>query len=150
MQPASQQAIPKIIHTCWFGGGKKSPKMIAFEEQRKKVLSDYEHLESTENNFDLSRFPFIEKCYKEKKYAHVSDMVRVIRLFETGGIYLDTDVQVLKSFTPLLGDQMFMGYMWACNLGTAVIGARPGHPIIGAIRAHYTDRPDVIFHRCAQ
>lgn len=69
-------------------------------------------------------------------------MVRLLKLYELGGFYMDTDVQVLREFTPLLSNEMFLGYMWECNMGAAVIGARPRHPIIMDLMRIYIDRPD--------
>lgn len=144
MPQEDQPIIPKIVHTCWFGGGQKSAKMLRFERLRKQVLRDYEHVEWNERNIDLAEFPFLERCHRAGHFAHVSDMVRLIKLFEVGGIYLDTDVQVLRSFTPLLSNEMFLGYMWDCNLGTAVIGARARHPVIRDLLDTYVDRPGEI------
>lgn len=109
---------------------------------RRQVLSDYRHFEWTEKNIDIEEFPFLETCHRSGNYAHVSDMVRLLKLYELGGFYMDTDVQVLREFTPLLSNEMFLGYMWECNMGAAVIGARPRHPIIMDLMRIYIDRPD--------
>lgn len=69
-------------------------------------------------------------------------MVQLLKLYEFGGVYMDTDVEVLREFTPLLSDEMFLGYMWDCNMGTAVIGALSRHPIIMELMKIYIDRPD--------
>ncbi|TCK27922.1 glycosyl transferase-like sugar-binding protein [Ancylobacter aquaticus] len=144
MPQEDDQIIPKIIHTCWFGGGRKSAKMLKLERLRKQTLHDYEHVEWNEKNIEFARFPFLAKCHQSRHFAHLSDMVRLIKLFEIGGIYLDTDVEVVRTFTPLLSNEMFLGYMWDCNLGTAIIGARAGHPIIEGLLETYVVRPDEI------
>ncbi|WP_425104265.1 glycosyltransferase family 32 protein [Ancylobacter sp.] len=144
MPGETETTIPKIIHTCWFGGAKKPRKLAHFERVRRQILSDYQHFEWTENNIDIHQFSFLEKCFRSGNYAHVSDMVRLLKIYEFGGVYMDTDVEVLQEFAPLLSNEMFLGYMWDCNMGTAVIGARPQHPIIMDLMKIYIDRPDDI------
>ncbi len=101
--------IPKVIHYCWFGGkplnklGKKCLKSW------KKYFPDYEIKEWNESNFDLNSCPYIKEAYEAKKWAFVSDYARYKILYEEGGVYFDTDVQVVKSFEGLLEQGAFFG-----------------------------------------
>ena len=121
--------IPKIIHYCWFGGNEKPEKVINYIETWKK-LKNYEIKEWNEKNFDINSCEFIKKAYDEKKWAFVSDYTRLKVLQIYGGIYLDTDLEVKKSFDDMLDNRMFLGFIYDCSIGTAVIGAQPNHPII--------------------
>lgn len=90
--------IPKKIHYCWYGGKKKSKLILKCIDSWKKYFPDYEILEWNESNTDLHENAYIEKAYEEKKWAFVSDYVRMRVLYEQGGIYFDTDVEVIKPF----------------------------------------------------
>lgn len=94
--------IPKIIHYCWFGGNplpELAQKCIA---SWKKFLPDYEIKEWNESNYDVRKIPYIEQAYNAKKYAFVSDYARFDILYQYGGIYFDTDVEVIKPFDEIL------------------------------------------------
>ena len=89
--------IPKIIHYCWFGGGPKPKSVEKCIRSWKKYCSDYEIIEWNEDNFDISSSPlYAKQAYAAKKWAFVSDYARLKVVFEYGGIYFDTDVQVIK------------------------------------------------------
>ncbi len=88
--------IPKKIHYCWFGPAKKSKLFYKCLNSWKKYFPDYEIIEWNENNFDVNCIEFTKQAYKQKKYAFLSDYARLKILYENGGIYFDTDVQVLK------------------------------------------------------
>lgn len=101
--------IPKKIHYCWFGGkplnklGKKCLKSW------KKYFPDYEIIEWNESNFDFNCCQYVKEAYEAKKWAFVSDYARHKILYEQGGIYFDTDVEVIKSFADILEKGAFMG-----------------------------------------
>ena len=101
--------IPKIIHYCWFGGkplnklGKKCLKSW------KKFFPDYKIIEWNEGNFDINCCQYVKEAYEAKKYAFVSDYVRFKVLYEQGGLYFDTDVEVIKPFDAILINGNFMG-----------------------------------------
>lgn len=102
-------SIPKIIHYCWFGR-KPLPKLaLKCIASWKKFLPDYEIKEWNEDNFDVNSIPYIAQAYKHKKYAFVSDYARFKVLYEQGGIYFDTDVEVIKSMDDILGKGTFFG-----------------------------------------
>lgn len=86
------------IHYCWYGGNKKSKLILKCIDSWKKFFPDYEIIEWNESNTDLHENAYIEKAYQEKKWAFVSDYVRMKVLYEYGGIYFDTDVEVIKPF----------------------------------------------------
>ena len=89
--------IPKKIHYCWFGRGEKprlAKKCIA---SWKKYCSDYEIIEWNEDNFNINLNEYTKWCYENRKYAFLSDYVRLWVVFQNGGLYFDTDVELLKS-----------------------------------------------------
>ena len=88
--------IPKKIHYCWFGRGQKSELILRCIESWKKYCPDYEIIEWNEDNLDISSCDYAREAYEEKKWAFVSDYARLCALKEYGGIYLDTDMQLLK------------------------------------------------------
>ena len=118
--------IPKIIHYCWFGKKEKPKKVIKLINSWKKKLSDYEFIEWNESNFNVNDFKFTKLAYEAKKYAFVADYVRLYALFNSGGIYLDTDVEVLKNFNNFLDLKSFISFESSNSLSTAVIGAEKG------------------------
>lgn len=102
--------IPKIIHYCWFGRGplpELAQKCIA---SWKKYLPDYEIKEWNEDNFDVNIIPYTAEAYKAKKYAFVSDYARFWILYRYGGIYFDTDVEVIRPIDDIIEKGNFMGF----------------------------------------
>lgn len=102
--------IPKIIHYCWFGRGplpELAQKCIA---SWKKYLPDYEIKEWNEDNFDVNIIPYTAEAYQAKKYAFVSDYARFWILYKYGGIYFDTDVEVIRSIDDIVERGNFMGF----------------------------------------
>lgn len=119
--------IPKIIHYCWFGG-KEIPKPEQdYIASWHKFMPDYEFMLWNEENFDINSVVYVKEAYECKKYAFVSDYVRLWALDKFGGIYFDTDVEVLKPFDYFLGLPAFAGYedSAALPIGTCVLGSRP-------------------------
>ncbi|WP_372753017.1 glycosyltransferase family 32 protein [Mariniflexile sp.] len=90
--------IPKIIHYCWFGGAEKSPFIKQCIATWEKFLPDFEISCWSERDFDLDSVPFVKQAYQAKKWAFVADYVRFYALYKEGGLYMDTDVKVLKPF----------------------------------------------------
>lgn len=115
-------SIPKIIHYCWFGDSNKPKDIVKYMDTWNK-LKDFKIMEWNEDNFDINCNKYVKENYLKGKYAFVSDYVRLLKLYEFGGIYLDTDMEIKKSFDDFLSNKMFLGFMFDCNLGTAVIGA---------------------------
>lgn len=135
--------IPKVIHYCWFGGNPEPEDVKKCIASWEKFMPDYKIIRWDESNYDINRCQYMTDAYKEKKWAFVSDFARLDIIYQNGGIYLDTDVEVLKSFDNLLGEKMFCGFEsrdpkgrkkdssieYSVNLGLGY-GAEKGHPIL--------------------
>jgi mannosyltransferase OCH1-like enzyme len=103
--------IPKIIHYCWFGGNPMPKDEAAYIEGWKKILKDYEFKLWNEENFDIHATLFTERAAKAKKWAFIADFARFYAVYNYGGVYLDTDVEVIKPFDKLLGANIcFSGF----------------------------------------
>ncbi|TLS35774.1 glycosyltransferase family 32 protein [Pseudalkalibacillus caeni] len=136
-----QNKIPKIIHYCWFGG-KEKPKVIQkCIDSWKRHLTDYEIIEWNEQNFDVnSSNSYVREAYRSKKFAFVSDFVRVKALYNYGGIYLDTDVELFKSFDDLLHHESFWGFEQENFIATSTIGAAKGNKLIKLFLDSYNNK----------
>ena len=99
--------IPKIIHYCWFGGGRKPLMIRMCIRSWKKVLPDYELKEWNETNINIKCSPWVEKAYQDRKWAFVADYIRFKILYEEGGLYFDTDILMKKDITPFLNHRFF-------------------------------------------
>lgn len=102
--------IPKVIHYCWFGGKEKSPFIKKCMATWRKVMPDYTWKEWNETNFDLESVPFVRDAYKAKKWAFVADYIRLYALYTEGGVYMDTDVKVLRPFDEFLKYDFFSSH----------------------------------------
>ena len=101
--------IPKIIHYCWFGGNPLPELALKCIESWKKYLPDYEIKEWNESNFDINCCAYVREAYEAKKWAFVSDYARFWILYQYGGLYFDTDVELIKSIDDLIVKGAFMG-----------------------------------------
>ena len=101
--------IPKIIHYCWFGGNPLPPLAEKCIASWKRFLPDYEIKEWNEQNFDINIIPYTAEAYQAKKYAFVSDYARFWILYHYGGLYFDTDVEVIKPMGSIIAKGAFMG-----------------------------------------
>lgn len=128
--------IPKIIYYCWFGKQKKPKSVIKCINTWKK-FPDYQIIELNEDNCDIGINEYVTKAYADKAWAYVSDYFRLKVLYENGGIYFDTDVKMFKDFNIFLNEKMFIGFMFDCTLGTAVIGAEKNHEIVKNLLSLY-------------
>lgn len=118
--------IPKKIHYCWFGG-KEMPQLYKdCISTWKEKMPDFEIVEWNEDTIDRG-VPYLEYCLKEKKWGFISDYIRMYALYEYGGIYLDVDMESVKSLEPFLGYDCFLGYEDEGRLNTAVLGSIPKH-----------------------
>ncbi|WP_026672553.1 glycosyltransferase family 32 protein [Alkalihalobacterium bogoriense] len=136
----NEKQIPKIIHYCWFGGNDKPALVKKCLESWEKHLPDYEIKEWNESNVNLDSNQYVKEAYSQKKYAFVSDYIRVHALYHNGGIYLDTDVEVFQSFTPFLQEDSFWGFEQENFIATSTIGARKHHPFIKSFLDSYEKR----------
>lgn len=101
--------IPKKIHYCWFGGKKLPKDAVKCIQSWKFYLPDYEIIEWNESNFDINCCDYVKEAYKAKKWAFVSDYARFKILYDNGGVYFDTDVELIKSIDPIIEKGSFMG-----------------------------------------
>ena len=101
--------IPKVIHYCWFGRNPLPPLAVKCIESWKKYLPDYEIKEWNEDNFDVNIIPYTRQAYEARKYAFVSDYARFYILYHHGGLYFDTDVEVIRPMDDIVERGPFMG-----------------------------------------
>ena len=132
--------IPKTIHYCWFGRGEKPKLAQKCIASWKKFCPDYEFVEWNEDNFDVNRNGYTRMCYEQKKFAFLTDYVRLVVVAEHGGIYFDTDVELLRPLDQLLTHPSFFGFEDAEHVNTGVgFGAEPGNPAVQAMLAEYDE-----------
>ena len=129
--------IPKIIHYCWFGRGKKSELIEKCIESWKRFCPDYEIIEWNEDMLDMEANLYIKQAYEAKKWAFVSDYARLYALYHKGGIYLDTDVEILKPLDEFLDQDSFTGFEAKDSPVTAVMAAHKENPIIKMLLDYY-------------
>jgi mannosyltransferase OCH1-like enzyme len=124
--------IPKTIHYCWFGGDSLPPDVKQCIASWKKYAPDYEIVEWNENNFDVQSHPFMKAAYDAKAWAFVSDYARLKVIYEHGGIYLDTDVELLKKPDFLLENPCYIGVQQQGRLCTTGLGfgAEKSSPVV--------------------
>lgn len=101
--------IPKKLHYCWFGKGPIPQSQLDCIKTWSKVMPDYEIKRWDETNFDVNQFEFTRQAYEKKLYSFVTDIVRFYAIYTEGGIYLDTDIEMVKSFDPFLHHPWFSG-----------------------------------------
>jgi mannosyltransferase OCH1-like enzyme len=132
--------IPRKIHYCWFGPKLLPEIVVTCMKTWNDKLSGYEMYLWNENNSPM-HLPFVKQAYEARKYAFVSDYIRFWALYEHGGIYLDTDMIVIRTFDDLLDCNAFFAWETASkkSVGCCVIGASPKQPFIGNIMNRYTD-----------
>jgi mannosyltransferase OCH1-like enzyme len=129
--------IPKTLHYCWFGG-KPLPLLVErCIESWKETNPDFIIKRWDETTFDVQAHPFTKRMYTEKKWAFVADYARLMVLYEHGGIYLDTDMELVKSLTPLLDTELLLGKESDKYISCGMIGAVAHHPFIYALMQEY-------------
>lgn len=114
--------IPKKIHYCWFGGNKLPADVKKCIKSWKKYCPDYEIIEWNESNFDIDCHPFVRSAYDAKAWAFVSDYARLKVIYDHGGIYFDTDVELLKNIDFLLENKFYIGVQQCELLCTTGLG----------------------------
>lgn len=115
--------IPKIIHYCWFGQSEMPELSKKCIESWKKYLPDYQIKMWNEDNFKLDMFPYTREAYESQKFAFVTDVVRLYALYTEGGIYMDTDVEVLQSLDKFLFHVAFSGFEDDKNVSTGIMAS---------------------------
>lgn len=132
--------IPKIIHYCWFGRGELPQLARDCMASWRKYLPDYEIRCCNEDNFDLDCCPYVREAYDAGKYAFVSDYARLKVLHDFGGIYMDTDVEVVKNLDAFLVHPAFSGYEAEYRLPTGIMASEKGGPWVSQMLALYDGR----------
>lgn len=121
--------IPRIIHYCWFGRGLMPELALKCIGSWHRFLPDYEYRLWNEDSFDIQSVPYVKEAYESGKYAFVTDYVRLYALYTEGGIYMDTDVEVIKPYDDLLHLSGFTGYEGSKSLPpvTGTMASEPGN-----------------------
>ena len=132
--------IPKKIHYFWFGGKEKSEDIKKYIDSWKKHLPEYEIIEWNETNFDLKQNKFVKEAYENKKWAFITDYGRLQVLYKYGGIYMDTDVEVVKNLDKLLLNKAFTGMEGNKHCVTGTMGGVKGHKWIKLLLSYYDDK----------
>lgn len=134
--------IPKVIHYCWFGRGQMPELALKCIESWHKYLPGYTLKLWNEDSFDINTVPYVKEAYEARKYAFVTDYIRLYALYHEGGIYMDTDVEVLKPLDDLLDLPAFSGYESNkfTNFPTGLMASAAGGVWVKEQLDYYTDR----------
>lgn len=134
--------IPKKIHYCWFGRNPLPEQYKKYMASWKKFCPDYEIIEWNETNFDVTQNQYCNEAYLASKWAFVSDYARLKIIYENGGIYLDTDVELVKDITPLVTDGVgFIGFQNPIEATTGLgFAAAPHNVVVKAMLDIYENR----------
>ena len=162
-----QNTIPKVIHYCWFSEDKLPPFLLECINTWKVVMPDYTLRLWDSKSFDFTKIPFVYEAYSSKKWAFVADYIRLFALYTEGGIYLDSDVKVFKSFDKFLNYDFFTSheifpdkfsiseqskldssfkpknkdeYIQGFNVQAAIIGAKKGNLFLKECMEFYSDK----------
>jgi hypothetical protein len=152
--------IPKVIHYCWLSGEEPPQRVKDCIESWKTILPDYELRLWDMDSFDVESVPWVKQAVQRRKWAFAADYIRLYALYHHGGIYLDSDIRMIKSLDPYLAHRGFSCIEWdekvylnpglvnfesnGINIEMAFMGVEKGHPLIRDFMAYYEDR-DFIF-----
>lgn len=131
--------IPKTIHYCWFGRKPKPEQALTCIESWKKHCPEYELIEWNEDNFDINQNLYVKQAYEAKKFAFVTDYVRLYALYNYGGIYMDTDVEVVKPLDRFLVHSAFSGFENNNCIPTGIMAAEKGNQWVKDLLDEYKD-----------
>lgn len=133
--------IPKVIHYCWFGQNQKSDLALKCIRSWKKKCPDYKIIEWNESNYEIKKAPlYVRQAYEAKKWAFVTDYVRLAVIYENGGIYLDTDVEIKRSLDDLLFYNAYFGFESKSSINTGCgFGAVKGCSFLNELMSDYQD-----------
>lgn len=132
--------IPKVIHYCWFGKGEKPKLAKKCIASWKKYCPDYEIIEWNENNFDINCCPYVKEAYESRRFAFVTDYVRLYIMFTQGGIYMDTDVEVTRNLDEFLVHKAFSGFESETQIPTGIMAGEKGFPLFENLLPYYDGR----------
>lgn len=134
------QLIPKKIHYFWIGGNSLPKQFQEYVDGWKKINPEYEVIRWDESNYDFSKIAYMKEAYDNKAWAFATDYARLDIIYQHGGIYFDTDVEVVKSLDCMLNDNAFFGFGCGDRINIGVgFGAVPKHPIIKEMMTIYND-----------
>ena len=132
--------IPKTIHYCWFGGKPLPQEAVKCLNSWKQHMPDFEIIQWDESNYDISQYAYTKEMYEKKKWAFLTDFVRLDIVYKYGGIYFDVDVEVLRSFEPLLKYDGFAGMESQALVATGLgFGAVAKHPMLSEFMTSYLE-----------
>ena len=135
---AERELIPRKIHYCWFGHNPIPEECNKYVQSWKKYCPDYEIIQWNEDNYDVMKNKYMYEAYKQKKWAFVSDYARLDIVYQEGGVYLDTDVELLKPLDDFLYQKGFIGFETSRYVNTGLgFGAIAGLDIIRELRDEY-------------
>lgn len=132
--------IPKKIHYCWFGRKPLPAQAQKCIASWQKYCPDFEIIEWNEDNFNIEANEYVREAYQNKKWAFVSDYVRLHALYHMGGIYLDTDVELLNNMEGFLENKGFCGFEDTDTVATAIIGTQKKSEVIKALLKEYDEK----------
>lgn len=138
--------IPKTIHYCWFGRSPKPKLVRKCIASWKKYCPDYTIIEWNEDNFDISSAPlFVRQAYEAKKWAFATDYIRLRILYDNGGIYMDTDVELIRSPELLLNNKVYFGFEYADRVASGLgCGAEKHAPVLLELMEPYETKPFIL------
>jgi mannosyltransferase OCH1-like enzyme len=137
--------IPKTIHYIWFGNNPKNDDILDCISSWEQLCPGFKIVEWNELNFPIEKYPFASRAYNEKLWAYAADYARLQILEEHGGFYLDTDMLLCQSLSPLTDKRCVIGEESPGILNAAIMGAEPHHPFIQALKKEYDDDPEQKF-----
>ena len=130
--------IPKIIHYCWFGKHPLPEHNQRCLQSWQRLCSDFKIVRWSEANFDCDRYPFTKRAYRLRNWSAISDYVRLYALKKMGGVYLDTDVKMIRSIRPLLNQMAFIGMENPRAIASGLIfGTEPNDPNVNELLKIY-------------
>lgn len=137
--------IPKVIHYCWFGGKEKPELVNKCIKSWQRYCSDYEIKEWNEQSFDIYSAPiYVQEAYQEKKWAFITDYVRLWAMYEFGGVYMDTDVEVVKPLDEFLNNKGFTGFEADEYMVTGIMAAEKGLLLMKKLLSYYNGRKFIL------
>lgn len=133
-------SIPKVIHYCWFGKGDLPNLAKKCIESWEKYCPEYKIIQWDESNFNINSNLYVKQAYEAKKYAFVSDYVRLYVLYNQGGIYMDTDVEVLKELDQFLENESFSGFETNQTVTTGIMGCKKNNEFFKYLLSYYDNK----------
>ncbi len=134
-----QERIPKIIHYCWFGGNPLPELAIKCIESWKKYCPDYKIIQWDESNFNIDYNQYTREAYDAKKWAFVSDVARLYALVTCGGVYMDTDVEIIRPIDDILCYNAVSGFQHLNTIPTALMACEKGFTLFDEFLHDYDD-----------